>query len=106
LKGYIRVSPTPTAKESLPVSLSELDALFFLRDPLPADGGNAEIARESAAPYGRRVALVLPSGKELIGSTLNYSRDGHGFFIHPSDSDFGVARVFVTPSGISNLRFL
>jgi hypothetical protein len=106
VKSYMRVSPTPAAKESLPVSLSELDALFFLRDPLHADGGNAEIARESAAPYGRRVALVLPSGKELIGSTLNYSRDGHGFFIHPSDSDFGVARVFVTPGGIRNLRFL
>jgi hypothetical protein len=106
LKSYMRVSPTPTGKESLPVSLSELDALFFLRDPLPADGGNAEIARESGVPYGRKVALALPSGEEIVGSTLNYSRDGTGFFIHPSDSDFGIARVFVTPSGIRKLRFI
>jgi hypothetical protein len=106
LKSYMRVSPTPAAKESLPVSLSELDAIFFVRDPLPADGGSAEIARESGVPYGRKVALALPSGEEIVGSTLNYSRDGTGFFIHPSDSDFGVARVFVTPSGIRKLRFI
>jgi hypothetical protein len=106
LKSYMFVSPTPAAKESLPVSLSELDAIFFLRDPLPADGGSAEIARESGVPYGRKVALALPSGEEIVGSTLNYSRDGTGFFIHPSGSDFGVARVFVTPSGIRKLRFI
>ena len=88
------------------MSLNELDALFFLRESAPANGGDAEIARESGAPYGRKVALVLPSGEELVGSTLNYSRDGNGFFVHPSDSDFGVARVFVTQSGIRNLRFL
>lgn len=106
LKSYMRVSPTPAAKESLSVSLSELDAIFFLRDALPADGAGAEIARESGVPYGRRVAFALPSGEDIVGSTLNYSRDGTGFFIHPSDSDFGVARVFVTPSGIRKIRFV
>ena len=106
VKSYMHVSPTPSSKEAQSVSLSELDALFFLRDAAPEDGGDAQTARESAAPYGRRVALVLPSGEELFGSTLNYSRNGNGFFIHPSENDFGVARVFVTPGGIRNLRFL
>ena len=106
LKSYLHVSPAPSAKEAQFVSLSDLDAIFFVKDPAPAEGGNAVVARESGTPYGRKVAMALPSGDDLVGSTLNYSRDGNGFFIHPSDSDFGVARVFVTPSGIRTLRFL
>jgi hypothetical protein len=105
LKSHLRVSPAPSAKAAQSVSLNELDVLFFMRDS-PAHGGDAEIARDSTAPYGRKVALVLPSGEELVGATLNYRRDGNGFFIHPSDSDFGVARVFVTQSGIRSVRFL
>ena len=106
LRTYLHVSPAPAAKESQFVSLNDLDALFIMRDPAPADGGDAVMARESGTPYGRKVALVLPSGEDLVGSTLNYSRDGNGFFIHPSDNDFGVARVFVTQRGIRSVRFL
>jgi len=106
LRTYLHVSPAPAAKESQFVSLNDLDALFFMQDPAPADGGDAVMARESGTAYGRKVALVLPSGEDLVGSTLNYSRDGNGFFIHPSDNDFGVARVFVTQRGIRSVRFL
>jgi hypothetical protein len=106
LKSYLHVSPAPSAKQAQWVSMNELDAIFFLQDPAPADGADAVMARESGTPYGRKVALVLPSGEELVGSTLNYRRDRNGFFIHPSDSDFGVARVFVTQSGIRSVRFL
>ena len=42
----------------------------------------------------------------MIGSTLNYSRDGSGVFMYPFDRHVGLARVFVTQSGIRNIRFL
>jgi hypothetical protein len=105
-KSHLRIAPARSPKEAQSVAVSELDALFFMQDAVPAGVGDAAIVRESAAPYGRKVAMILPSGEELVGSTLNYRRDGNGFFIHPSDGDFGVARVFVTPSGIRTLRFL
>jgi hypothetical protein len=70
------------------------------REPLDSARGT------SATPYGRRVALALPSGEELAGSTLNYSRQSSGVFVYPVENDFGVARVFVTQNGIRNLRFL
>ena len=105
-KSQMRIAPARSAAEAQPISLSELDAVFFMWEPGPANGGGAEIARESVVPYGRKVVLVLPSGDELTGSTLNYRRDGSGFFIHPAENDFGVARVFVTPSGIRTVKFL
>jgi predicted transcriptional regulator len=52
------------------------------------------------------VALVLPSGEQLTGATLNYNRDGSGVFVYPFESDFGVERIFVTPHGIHQLRLL
>jgi hypothetical protein len=105
-KSHLRIAPARSATVAQPVSLNDLDALFFMWDPVAANGGGAAIARESTVPYGRKVAMILPSGEELVGSTLNYRRDGSGFFIHPSENNSGVARVFVTPSGIGSLRFL
>jgi len=96
-----------TADEAQFVSMIQLDALFFLRDARAAASGQLDSApQEAAATHGRKVAMALPNGKELIGSTLNYSRDGSGFFVHPLDSYSGALRVFVTQSGIRNVRFL
>jgi hypothetical protein len=49
---------------------------------------------------------VLPNGEQMTGSILNYSRHTSGVSVYPFDRDYGVARVFVTPSGIRNLRLL
>ena len=105
-KSSLRISPTPTVKKAHSMSLNDFEAIFFLHEAPAANGGKATIARETSAPYGRKVALVLPSGEELVGSTLNYTRDGSGFFIHPADDSFGVARVFITQSGIRHVRLL
>jgi hypothetical protein len=103
-KSYLHVAPARSTTRTQRVELVDLEALFFLREA----GGAIDADRdgEDAAPYGRRVALMLPSGGQLTGSTLNYSRHTSGVFVYPSDADFGVARVFVTQRGIANLRLL
>jgi hypothetical protein len=107
LKPYLHVSPTPAADEAQFVSMIQLDALFFVRDARAAARGDVDAAAQAeAATQGRKVAMALPNGKELIGVTLNYTRDGSGFFVHPLDSYAGAVRVFVTQSGIRNVRFL
>jgi hypothetical protein len=103
-KSHLHVSSSPKAAQRQFLELTELDAIFFLREAI--DTANAGRAGDGAAPYGRKVALMLPSGEQLTGSTLNYNRHASGVFVYPSDSDFGVARVFVTQSGIHNLRLL
>ena len=103
-KTHMHVSRTPAAKEKQFIELTELDALFFMRDS--RDDGEAEGAPRADGTYGRKVALLLPNGEEITGSTLNYSRHASGVFMYPFESDFGVARVFVTQRGISSLRLL
>jgi hypothetical protein len=106
-KSYMHISPTPLAEATQFVGLIELDALFFLRDPRATGMVDVDVvARDGVAPHGRKVAMVLPNGDELIGSTLSYRRDGSGFFLHPLDSHSAAVRVFVTPSGVRNIRFL
>jgi hypothetical protein len=104
LKPYLHVSPTPFADETKFVSMIHLDALYFLPDPRTPD--NQRDSQTASATRGRRVAMTLPNGKEVVGTTLTYSRDGSGFFVRPLDADAGPTRIFVTQSGIRNIRFL
>jgi hypothetical protein len=103
-KSYLHISPARSATERQFIELTELEAIFFLRET--DDLSVADRAHERVSPYGRKVALVLPNGEQMTGSTLNYSRHSSGVFVYPFDSDFGVARVFVTQSGLRNLRLL
>ena len=106
-KPYLHVSPTPFADEMKFVSMIHLDALFFLTEPGKDSASEHEsTGRGSSATRGRRVAMTLPNGREIIATTLTYSRDGSGFFVRPLDSDAGATRVFITQSGIRNIRFL
>lgn len=104
-RAHMRVSPTVSAKETHFIELTELDALFFLRDARDKIDDVQSAARNDGT-YGRKVALLLPNGEELTGATLNYSRHTNGVFVYPFESDFGVSRVFVTQSGIRHLRLL
>jgi hypothetical protein len=103
-KSYVHISPARAATERQCLELGELEAIFFLRET--DDRIGADRVRERTTPYGRNVALVLPSGEQMTGSTLNYSRQNRGVFVYPFDNEFGVARVFVTQSGLRHLRLL
>jgi hypothetical protein len=105
-KPYLHVSPTPFADEAKFVSMIHLDALFFLPDAHSGTNEWDELEKSAAATRGRRVAMTLPNGKEMVGTTLTYSREGSGFFVRPIDRQAGPTRVFVTQSGIRSVRFL
>jgi hypothetical protein len=105
-KPYLHVSPTPFADETKFVSLIHLDALFFFPDPHTAESEWDALESSTSATRGRKVALTLPHGKEMIGTTLTYSSDGSGFFVRLLDHQTGATRVFVTQCGIRNIRFL
>src|SRR5262245_403014 len=106
-KPYLHVSPAPASEQSKFVSMIQLDALFFMRDPQTTADGSAEgSATKAAVVHGRRVAITLPNGEEMIGTTLNYKLTGSGFFVTALDGAHDTARVFVTESGIRNVRFL
>lgn len=102
-KPYLHVSVAPGSEQAQFVSVVQLDALFFMRDTESTATHNAA---ETSSVHGRRVALSLPNGDEMIGATLNYKFNGGGFFVHPLDGGHETARVFVTQSGVRSVRFL
>jgi hypothetical protein len=106
LKPYLHVSPTPFSDETKFVSMIHLDALFFPSDPHASGSDDWDPMDRASAARGRKVAMTLPDGKELLGTTLTYSRDGNGFFVRPLDTHSGTARVFITQNGIRSIRFL
>lgn len=103
-KTHLHVSSARSEAQAEFLALTDLEAIFFLRES--TGSGSSDGARQRTTPLGRKVALALPSGEQLTGSTLNDSRHTGGVFVYPYDSDFGVARVFVTQNGIHNLRLL
>ena len=103
-KTHLHVSSARSDAQAEFLELTELEAIFFLRESTGTSSGDR--TRDAGTPSGRKVALVLPSGEQLTGATLNDSRHTSGVFVYPCDGDFGVARVFVTQNGIHNLRLL
>jgi hypothetical protein len=100
-KRGLSISPSPFADAAREVTISELDSIFFFRDSALNDTDS----KAASQALGRRIAVTLPDGETLVGTTLNYRRDGNGFFVHPEGNP-NVVRVFVAPWAIRNLKFL
>jgi hypothetical protein len=94
-KPYLNLSTAPATDDGRFTQVAHLEALYFPRS-----------ANDAPVIHGRRIEVTLPNGDVIVGSTLNYRRDGTGFFVHPLESKSEHSRVFVTTSGIRHVRFL
>lgn len=107
MNPYLHISPAPHAEGSEFVSMMHLDALFFGRDARRSDLDDVELSGPDVVPAnGRRVAVPLPNGTEIVGSARSYSRNASGFFVESFDQDSGTFRVFVTAGGVRSVRFV
>jgi hypothetical protein len=103
---YLHISPAPLAEGSEFVSLINLDALFFGRDTHRTADDVEPGAPDVVPAQGRKVAVPLPNGTEMIGSARSYSRNSSGFFVESLEEDSGTLRVFVTAGGVRSIRFV
>jgi hypothetical protein len=103
-KPQLHLSTEPRSSDTMFLQLSQLKALFFVRD---FAGDEARVDRQefSASPQGRKVAITFNDGEILIGSTLGYRGEGNGFFVHPADPRSNNLRVFVAPGATQQVRF-
>ena len=104
-KPQLHLSAEPHSSDTLFLQLSQLKALFFVRD---FNGDQTRVDRHefSAAPQGRKVVVTFHDGETLLGSTLGYRGEGAGFFVQPADPRSNNLRVFVAPGAIQQVRFL
>jgi hypothetical protein len=90
-----------------PVPLSDLKAVFFVRD---FNGNAAYNERKRFAPgepsAGRRVQVVFRDNEVLVGSTEGDLHSLPGLFVTPADPASNNIRVYAVSSAIRQVRTL
>ena len=104
-KNQLHLSPNPRQSDSTYIPLAQLKALFFVRE-FTGDPTHVDRKDFVEPAQGRKVEVTFRDREVLVGSTLGYRGEGHGFFIHPADPTSNNLRVFVTATGAQRVRFL
>jgi hypothetical protein len=86
------------------VPLARLKAVFFVRD-FAGNPGYVERTDSGDNQHGRRIEVTLIDDEIIVGRTLSYRPDGHGFFVVPADPHANNIRVFVVSSSVRQVRF-
>ena len=89
------------------IPLSQLKALFFVRE-FTGDPTRVEAKFISETPHGGTMEVTFCANDVIVmvGSTLSYRTEGHGFFLRPADPRSNNLSVFVTAAGMQQVRFL
>jgi hypothetical protein len=104
-KTQLHLSPNPRQGESTVIPLSQLKALFFVRE-FAGDPTLVEAKVFAEPSQGRRMEVTFRDNEIIVGSTLSYRGAGNGFFLQPADPRSNNLRVFVTAAGMQEVRFL
>jgi hypothetical protein len=104
-RPQLHLSAEPHGGDTLMLQLSQLKALFFVRD-FAGDQNRVDRQDFGEALQGRKVAVIFHDGETLLGSTLSYRGEGNGFFVHPADPRSNNLRVFIAPGSTQQVRFL
>jgi hypothetical protein len=97
-------STTAAAHERIIVPLARLKGVFFVRD-FAGNPGFVERTDIGESQHGRRIEVTLIDDEVIVGRTLSYRPDGHGFFVVPADPLGNNIRVFVVSSSVRQVRF-
>jgi hypothetical protein len=97
-------SMTAAAPERVIVPLARLKGVFFVRD-FAGNPGYVERTDSTHPQHGRRIEVTLVDDEVIVGRTLSYRPDGHGFFVVPADPFANNIRVFVVSSAVRQVRF-
>lgn len=97
-----------TAYTRVLVKLSDLKALFFVKDLNTTRGTGANIPCRELKPQSsaRCVVVKFKDGEILVGGTNAYSPDAPGFFLFPLDTTTNNGRVFVVRSAAQVIHAL
>jgi len=104
-KTHLHLTPVDTPGETMFMDLSQLKAVFFVRD-FEGDPARVDVREFHHARHGRRVEVTFEDGEVLRGTTLAYRGEGRGFFVQPADAGSNNMRVFVSPGAALHVKFL
>jgi len=86
------------------VPLARLKGVFFVRD-FAGNPGYVERTDTTGPQHGRRIEVTLADDEVIVGRTLSYRPEGHGFFVFPADPLANNIRIFVVAASVRQVRF-
>jgi hypothetical protein len=119
LKGYTQnffpnrpvfhVLPMDAARatKSVEIRVSELKAVFFVRDFLGNKGyDERKVLDPGEKAQGHLIEVTFKDGEALVGSTTGYDPKRPGFFIFPIDQKSNNIKAYILSSAVKGVRFL
>ena len=108
-RPVFHVVPTPPSDSLITVAevkVSDLKAVFFVKD----FAGNADYNEVKtfgdSRPQGRRIQVEFQDGEVLVGTTTGYQPERTGFFLVPADPKSNNDRCFVVSSAVKQVQFI
>lgn len=100
-------SSESTTNQASEVHISDLKALFFVRDfqGNPSYDEHKKFL-EDKRPIGRKVEVIFKDGEVLVGTTVGYDPHRSGFFLYPADPQSNNLRVFAVSASVRKVRYL
>jgi len=104
---HLSAADAPEGATPLEIHMTELKALFFVKD-LTGDPQHVErnVFDPARPPAARKIKAVFKDGEVLVGTTTGYQAGRPGFFIVPADEDSNIERCFVVTAATSEVSFL
>ena len=87
------------------IDVEKLKAVFFVKE---SEGNESRSDKydDEITGGGRKIQVEFSDTEVVIGYTLSYSPDRHGFFMIPADLKGNNERIFVVKSATKNVNFL
>ena len=103
-KTHLHLSPHLQDGEITVMPLSQLKALFFVREF--TDDPTLVEPKFFSETQGGKMEVTFCDNEVVVESTLSYRTERHGFFLRPADPTSNYLGVFVTIAGMQQVRFL
>ena len=96
---------TAVSGEMENIDVEQLKAIFFVKES-EGDESRSDKYDDEIAGGGRKIQVEFSDGEVVIGYTISYSPDRHGFFMTPADLKSNNERIFVIKSATKNVKFV
>ena len=91
----------------VPVQISDLKAVFFVRDLVGRPGQPKRNEFDPAKPaIGRKIRVAFKDGEVMLGTTQGYQPGRPGFFVYPADPQSNIERCFVISDATQEVALL
>jgi hypothetical protein len=89
--------------ETIQINISDLKAIFFLKDPSRRGGEMQVGARVVEPPAGAPARVEFFDGEIVHGHVQEYRMENSGFFLYPTSPESNNEMIFVVARAINTL---